>query len=196
MITGHVFIATSLDVFIARRDGSLDWLLTAAPLGEDHGYDAFMARMDGLIMGRKTYETVRGFDEWLYMKPVIVMSQTLHNTEVPDGLRGRVQITDEEPKLLFTRLQEAGWRNAYVDGGAVIRSFLRAGLISHITLTRVPVVIGDGLPLFGASGLDLRLSHQATRWFPSGLVQSQYSVTHAEPPDQDKRQDLSLDLAT
>jgi dihydrofolate reductase len=179
MLTGHVFIATSLDGFIARRDGALDWLLASAPSGEDHGYDRFMERMDGLVIGRNTYETARSFDAWPYTKPVVVMSRTLTNDDLPDELRGRLQITDEAPRPLFERLTREGWRHAYVDGGAVIRSFLAEGLIEEVILTRAPVLIGGGLPLFGATARDLRLIHEATQAFPSGLVQSRYSLAQA-----------------
>lgn len=179
MLTGHVFIATSLDGFIARRDGTLDWLFASDPGGENHGYDAFIARMDGIIMGRGTYESVLTLGPWTYAKPVVVMSRTLTNDDLPDELRDRVQITDEAPKPLFERLAREGWRRAYVDGGAVIRSFLNEGLIEEVILTRAPVLIGDGLPLFGATTRDLRLVHEATETFPSGLVQSRYSLAPA-----------------
>lgn len=179
MTTGHVYIATSLDGFIARCDGSLDWLFAAAGQGEDHGYDRFMASMDGIIMGRGTYETVRGFGAWPYAKPVVVMSRSLSNADLPEELADRVQITDEAPRALLERLGREGWSRAYVDGGAVIRSFLAEGLIEDVILTRAPVLIGDGLPLFGETGRDLRLVHQNTQAFPSGLVQSHYQVAQA-----------------
>lgn len=179
MLAGHVYIATSLDGFIARRDGSLDWLFASTTPGEDHGYDRFMGRMDGLVMGRGTYETVRGFGTWPYTKPVVVLSRTLTNADRPNELRDRVQITDEAPRPLFERLAREGWRHAYVDGGAVIRSCLAEGLIEEVILTRAPVLIGEGRPLFGAAGRDLRLVHEATEAFPSGLVQSRYSLAQA-----------------
>lgn len=176
MVTGHVFIATSLDGFIARPDGGLDWLLSAAGPGEDHGYDRFMGRMDGIVMGRRTYETVLGFGGWPYAKPVVVMSRSLADGDIPDDLRGRVRVTAAAPRHLFDSLSREGWRHAYVDGGAVIRAFLAEGLIEEVILTRAPVLIGDGLPLFGALGRDLRLRHRGTEAFPSGLVQSRYAL--------------------
>jgi dihydrofolate reductase len=179
MLTGHVFIAASLDGFIARQDGTLDWLFASTTPGEDHGYDRFMERIDGVVMGRNTYETALGFGDWPYTKPVVVMSQTLTNDDLPDELRDRVQITDEAPRPLFERLTREGWRRAYVDGGAVIRSCLDEGLIEEVILTRAPVLIGEGLPLFGATTRDLRLVHEATEAFPSGLVQSRYRLPQA-----------------
>lgn len=176
MMTGHVFIATSLDGYIARLDGGLDWLFASDPGDEDHGYDAFIARMDGIIMGRGTYESVLTLGPWSYSKPVVVMSRSLADADVPAELAGRVRITDEPPRALFERLNREGWRRAYVDGGAVIRSCLAVGLIKDAILTRAPVLIGTGRPLFGPLDRDLRLVHERTQAFPSGLVQSHYSV--------------------
>ena len=177
MVTGHVFIATSLDGFIARRDGSLDWLFAASGQGEDHGYDRFMAGMDGVVMGRGSFEAVLGFGvPWPYAKPVVVLSRTLARGDLPEELRGRVAVSAEAPRPLFERLWREGWRRAYVDGGAVIRSFLADGLIADMVLTRAPVLIGDGRSLFGGAGPDRLLRHAETRAFPSGLVQSRYEV--------------------
>ncbi len=108
MTTGHVFIATSLDGFIARPDGSLDWLLSRDAPGEDHGYDTFMQRIDGLVMGRGTYEAVLGFDPWPYDKPVLVLSRTLAGTPVPDHLAGRVRFADLSPAEAMRQLASEG----------------------------------------------------------------------------------------
>jgi dihydrofolate reductase len=102
------------------------------------------------------------------------MSRSLAAGDVPPKLRDRVRVTAEPPRVLFDRLGREGLQQAYVDGGAVIRSFLAEGLITEMILTRVPVLIGEGLPLFGGTGLDLRLVHEGTQAFPSGLVQSRY----------------------
>lgn len=182
MLTGHVFIATSLDGYIARPNGALDWLMESTRPGEDNGFERFMAHMDGIVMGSGTYRAVLGFEAWPYDKPVVVMSRRLGNDGVPGHLRGRVEITGEEPRAVFRRLSNAGWRRAYVDGGAVIRSFLREDLIVELTVTRAPVLIGKGLPLFGAIGRDVRLVHEETQAFASGLVQSRYRVSRREPP--------------
>ena len=98
MPTGHVFIGTSLDGFIARRDGAIDWLTGFSSLGEDHGYDAHINRVDGIIMGRGTFETVKGFEPWPYSKPVLVLSRTLAQTDIPDALRGKVEIINASPQ--------------------------------------------------------------------------------------------------
>ena len=183
MVTGHVFIATSLDGFIARQGGGLDWLFASDPGGENHGYDAFMARMDGIIMGRGTFESVLTLGPWSYPKPVVVMSRSLTDADVPADLAGRVRITAEPPRPLFERLSREGWRRAYVDGGKVIRSCLAEGLIEDLILTRAPVLIGTGRPLFGSLEQDLRLVHQGTEAFPSGLVQSRYCFSSPTQAD-------------
>jgi dihydrofolate reductase len=177
MTTGHVFIATSLDGFIARRDGSLDWLIKQPTDGEDHGYDAFMASVDGLVMGRGSFETVLAFEAWPYEKPVIVMSRSLAEADIPASLRPKVRLSRATPRALMQELAAEGWQRAYIDGGKLIQSFLREGLIADITLTRVPVLIGQGRPLFGDLPQDIVLEHLSTRGFRSGLVTSKYRVT-------------------
>jgi dihydrofolate reductase len=180
MVTGHVFIATSLDGFIARSDGGLDWLLSRDDPGEDHGYDAFLKGMDGIVMGRGSFEAVRALGvPWPYPKPVVVLSRSLAPEALPPDLRGHVEVTPEPPRPLCERLARQGWRRVYVDGGAVIRSFLAEGLIADMVLTRIPVLIGQGLPLFGSLPADLPLRHDTTHAYPSGLVQSRYLL---DPP--------------
>lgn len=174
MTEAHVFIATSLDGFIARPDGGIDWLEMPELAGEDHGYDAFVARMDGLIMGRATYETVLGFGDWPYNKPIWVLSRNLRS--LPAELEGRVRLLDASPREALAEAQAAGWARAYVDGGRLIQSFLAEGLISEMILSRLPVLLGAGRPLFGGLPCDVALTHLGTQSFPSGLVQSHYRV--------------------
>lgn len=176
MVTGHVFIASSLDGFIARPDGDLDWLMKQATEGEDHGYETFMASVDGLIMGRGSYEKVLTFGPWPYDKPVVVLSRSLSDRDLREDLAGRVRIADAGPRQIMATLAAEGWRRAYVDGGRVIQSFLREGLIADIALTRIPILLGDGLPLFGPLEHDIDLQHLATKTYPSGLVRSDYRV--------------------
>lgn len=182
MITGHVFIATSLDGFIARADGQIDWLESQDTGAEDHGYDTFMASVDGLIMGRGTFETVSAFSEWPYAKPVVVMSQTLESADIPSSLEGRVELSRETPTELMKRLSEKGWSRAYVDGGQVIQSFLRENLIETLTVTRIPILIGSGRPLFGEVPADIQLEHLETQSFPSGFVSSTYQTQKPATP--------------
>ncbi|PNY80916.1 dihydrofolate reductase family protein [Deinococcus koreensis] len=170
-----VYIATSLDGFIARPGGELDWLPGAEPtsppppVGEDHGYDAFMARVDTMVIGRGTFDTARDFSPWPYAgKRVIVLSRTLDAATLSQP----VEIHPGPVEVLARSLQ--GARGVYVDGGQTIQAFLRAGLIDELIVTRIPVLIGSGLPLFGALDADLWLQHIDTRTFPSGFVQSTY----------------------
>lgn len=180
MAFGKVFIATSVDGFIARDDGRIDWLPPGEP-GEDYGYAAFMASVDGIVMGRGTYDTVLGFEPWPFTKPVVVMSRTLDPADVPEHLADRLRISGAEPAHLVAQLQAEGWRQAYIDGGTLIRAFLRAGLIDEMVLTRVPVLIGSGRPLFGPLEQDLRLQCLDTRQYPNGLVSSRYRLEPAQP---------------
>ena len=177
MISGHVFIATSLDGFIARKDGDIQWLLSRDVAGEDHGYNAFIKNMDGIIMGKGSFEKVLTFETWHYTKPVIVLSKTLTDASIPNDLKDRVQILNLSPQGVMNRLSELGWKKVYVDGGQVIQSFLRDRLITDLVITQVPVLIGEGRPLFGPLNEDVELKHVETKAFPSGLVQSRYEVS-------------------
>ena len=175
-----VFIACSLDGFIARPNGNLDWLDQAAAsgIGEDHGYEAFMARVDTLVMGRGTFEKVLTFPAWPYAgKRVVVLSRSLAETDLPAHLRDVVELHGGTLTDLLPKLAES--RGVYVDGGQVIQSFLRAGLIDELIVTRLPILLGQGLPLFGALNNDLALEHVQTRVFQgSGFVQSVYRPVH------------------
>lgn len=176
MPTGHVFIATSLDGFIAREDGSLDWLLSRDAPDEDHGYTAFMQDIDGIVMGRGSYETVAGFDPWPYDLPVLVLSATLADRPVPDHLAGKLRFANLSPAAAMAMLGREGLRRVYVDGGQIVQAFLRDGLVEDMVVTQVPVLIGTGRRLFGPTGADIPLRHVQTRAFPSGLVQSRYQI--------------------
>lgn len=175
MPTGHVFIATSLDGFIARPDGGLDWLEAANSVGEDHGYQGFMDRIDGIVMGRATFDVALRFDPWPYDKALLVLSRTLAPADIPPQLADRITIVRSVSDAL-TQGRRRGWDRVYVDGGATIRAFLDAGAISDMVITRIPVLLGAGLPLFGPISEDIALRHIETRSFPSGLVQSRYEV--------------------
>ena len=167
-----IFIGTSLDGFIARVNGDLDFLPPGG--GEPHGYDEFITTVDALVIGRKTYETVLTFDTWPYgEKPVFVLStRTLAYTP----LGSVVERMSGDPAEIVSQLDARGIRHVYVDGGITIQRFLQAGLIQHLIITRVPVLIGTGIPLFGALQRDIALRHVATRQYASGLVQSEYLV--------------------
>lgn len=176
MITGHVFIAVSLDGYIARPDGGIDWLLSRDDPTEDHGYDAFIADKDMIVMGRGSYEQVAGFDAWPYDRPVLVLSARLAGTPVPARLEGKVRFADLTPADAMRAMEREGVRRVYVDGGRLVQSFLRANLIADMVITTAPVLIGAGRPLFGELPGDKSLSLVSSRSFPSGLVQSTYRL--------------------
>lgn len=168
-----VFVGTSLDGFIARPDGALDWL--PADGGEPHGYEEFMATVDAHVIGRKTFETVLGFGGWAYgRKPVFVLSSRPAEIVPPAG--AVCEAMAGTPREIVDRLAGRGFQHLYVDGGLTIQGFLRAELIQRLIITRVPVLLGSGIPLFGPLTQDIPLRHIATRWYPSGLVQSEYEV--------------------
>ena len=168
-----VFVATSLDGFIARENGGLDWLPENG--GEPHGYDEFMATVDALVIGRKTYETVLGFEKWPYgAKPVIVLSTTLSELNAPEG--AVCEVSSCSPSEVMVRLEERGTNHIYVDGGVTIQGFLTAGLIQRMTITRIPVLLGTGISLFGPVPHDIRFQHMWTKSYRSGMVQSEYAL--------------------
>jgi len=168
-----VFIGTSVDGFIARPNGDLDFLPAGG--GEPHGYNEFMASVDALVIGRKTFETVLAFPEWPYgtKRVVVLSSQPVDFSSVRGGVTEQMA---GAPADVVAKLAASGVQHIYVDGGITIQRFLRAGLVQRLTITRVPVLIGEGIPLFGSLPHDVRLRHVATQHYPSGLVKSEYEV--------------------
>lgn len=169
-----VFIATSLDGYIARSDGGIDWLSSVERPGEDHGFGEFYGSVDALVLGRKTWETALGFPEWPYAgKRVVVMSREAREGRHGEGFhRG-------PPEELAAALRADGVQRVYVDGGATIRGFLAAGLIDDLTVSVIPVLLGAGIPLFGEGVPETRLTLQGSRAYESGLVQLRYGVGRA-----------------
>ncbi len=167
-----VFVGTSLDGFIARTNGELDFLEAGG--GEPHGYDEFMATVDALVIGRNTFETVLAFGGWAYgKKPVFVLSSR-PIAPVPSG--AVVEQMSGAPADIVSQLAARSIGHIYVDGGVTIQRFLKAGLITRLIVTRVPVLIGTGIPLFGPLDRDIVLKHVATRPYAGGLVQSEYVI--------------------
>lgn len=173
-VKASIFVGTSLDGFIARPNGAFDFLSPGGVEPEPHGFEEFLATVDALVMGRNTYETVLPFPEWPYgPKPVFVLS----HRPLPAAPRGAVvERMAGTPPEVHAQLASRGFAHVYVDGGITIQAFLRAGLIQRLVISRVPVLIGAGIPLFGELDRDVPLRHIATRPFPSGLVQSEYAV--------------------
>jgi dihydrofolate reductase len=171
----HAFIAISLDGFIARQNGDVKWLDQIPKLeNEDYGYGALFARVDAMVLGRKTYEKVRSFDvPWPYEgKRVIVLSRT-ESTPEPDAPPNVERFAGQVTSLV-EKLSKEGVQAVYVDGGQMIQAFLRAGLLEEITITRVPILLGAGIPLFGTHEDDIPMQHIVTKAYSNGLVQSIY----------------------
>ncbi len=168
-----VFIGTSVDGFIARPNGNLDFLPEGG--GEPHGYNEFIATVDALVIGRKTFETVLAYPTWPYgdKRVVVLSSQPLDFSAVRGGT---VEQMSGTPAEIVAKLEASGARHIYLDGGITIQRFLRAGLVNRLIITRVPVLIGEGIPLFGSLPHDVHLQHVATQHYPSGLVKSEYRI--------------------
>ena len=153
-----VYIGTSIDGYISAPDGNLDWLnYVPVPEGDDLGFSAFMERIDAVVMGRKTFETLIGFGlGWCYPKPGIILSTTLKS--VPDEFKDHVQVASGTPREIFRLAQSQGFQSLYIDGGVTVRRFLRDDLIDEMIITEIPLLLGGGAPLFGE--LDQRLGFE------------------------------------
>jgi dihydrofolate reductase len=172
-MTASVFIGTSVDGFIARPNGDLDFLPEGG--GEPHGYNEFVASVDAIVIGRKTFETILAYPAWPYGdKRVVVLSSRPVDLSAVRG--GIVEQMGGPPDEIVSQLAARGIHHLYIDGGMTIQGFLRAGAIQRLIITRVPVLIGYGVPLFGTLPRDIRLDHVTTRYYPSGLVQTEYHV--------------------
>lgn len=172
-MTISVFIGTSVDGFIARPNGDLDFL----PLdgGEPHGYNEFIEGIDALVIGRKTFETVLAFESWPYgKKRVVVLSSNPLDLSAVKG--AVIEQMAGSPAEVVAKLAATGAHHLYIDGGVTIQGFFRAGLIQRLIITRVPVLIGEGIPLFGKLPRDIQLRHVSTQHYKSGLVKSEYQV--------------------
>ena len=177
-IETSVYIAATVDGFIARADDGLDWLEHDAG-GEDYGYASFRETLDTLVLGRRTYEQVLGFGgQWPYAGlKTLVWSRSLTTTDIPEPLRLQgVEVSALSPVQLLEEAGGRGLKHAWIDGGQTIKAYLAAGLVDVLTVTRLPILIGDGIPLFGALPTDIRLEHLNTRAFRSGVVQSSYAT--------------------
>jgi len=174
VIKFSVYIATSLDGFIARRNGDIDWLPAPENNGEDFGYAEFMSSVDCLVMGRNTFEKVLTFGNWPYDRKVIVLSS--RNLNIPSEIAKKAEALNLPPRELAQILAKRGMRHVYVDGGNTIQRFLADGLIDEMTITIIPILIGEGLPLFGAINNDINLELISSQSFGNGFVQNKYRV--------------------
>ena len=168
-----VYIATSLDGFIAKKDGGIDWLLeTPNPEGSDFGFSEFMKSVDAIVMGRNTFELVLTFSEWHYTKPVFVLSNTLQS--VPNNVTDKAEILSGNPESIIKELNSRGYKNFYIDGGITIQNFLDQELIDELIITRIPILLGDGIPLFAGLTKEQKFEHLNTEVYNNSLVKSHY----------------------
>lgn len=169
-----IFIATSLDGFIADKHGGIDWLHSIPnPDNEDMGYVAFTNSIDALIMGRRTFETVLGFDiDWPYSKPVFVLSNKLK--EIPESHKEKAFLVKGTLTEILKQIHGKGYERLYIDGGTTIRNFLKADLIDEMVLTRIPILLGGGASLFAELPNELRFELIGTKTYLNQLTQSHY----------------------
>ncbi|MHA2025841.1 MAG: dihydrofolate reductase family protein [Candidatus Thorarchaeota archaeon] len=173
-MTNYVYIAVSLDGFIATREGNLDWLTEIPnPENTDFGFAEFMKNIDAIVMGRKTFEKVLTFGTWPYTKPVFVPSS--RKITIPKNLDDKVKPITGTPKKIVKQLRNLGHQNLYIDGGVTIQGFLEQDLIDEMIITRVSILLGDGIPLFGKLTQKLRFMHKKTESLNENLVKSYYS---------------------
>jgi dihydrofolate reductase len=181
-MTISVFIGTSLDGFIARPNGSFDFLPEGG--GEPHGYNEFMATIDALVIGRNTFETVLLMKPWPYgnKRVVVLTTRPIDFSKVVEGKaeKSKVEKMAGSPAEIVAQLAATGAHHLYIDGGITIQRFLRAGLIQRLIITRVPVLIGEGIPLFSTLPHDIHLRHISTKSYPSGLVSSEYQIASSK----------------
>lgn len=182
-----VYIAASVDGFIAGPDGEIDWLhrpeYSAAAM-KGLSYETFIATVDALVMGRNSYEKVLTFGGWPYAEtPVVVLSS--RGVEIPPEAQGKVRVMAGAPQEIVDRLAAEGMRHLYIDGGVTIQRFLQARLIDEITITRIPILLGAGIPLFGLTGPEQRLRLIDAAASDNGFVQERYQVLRDDRPAGD-----------
>lgn len=172
-MSNFVYIATSLDGYIATSDGGLNWLTEVPnPDQNDYGFADFISGIDAIVMGRNTFDAILSFGMWPYDRPVFVLSD--HLTLVPEEVSGKAEIVSGDVTELVEELARRGYVNLYVDGGRTIQSFLAHDLIDQLIITRLPVILGDGIPLFGTLPRSIRFRHVQTVVYSDALVKSHY----------------------
>jgi len=169
-----VFIATSLDGYIADKNGGIDWLHSIPnPNNNDLGYVEFTKNIDALVMGRTTFETVCGFDiDWPYKKPVFVLSNTLN--EMPESYKGKAFLVKGSLHEILEQIHHKGYYRLYIDGGATIQSFLKEDLIDEMLITIIPIVLGGGYPLFSELSKELEFELIESKIFLNQMNQNHY----------------------
>jgi dihydrofolate reductase len=173
-MANYVYIAKSLDGFIATSDGEVEWLNEISnPEHSDFGFSEFISKIDAIVMGRNTYEKVLSFGVWPYEKPVFVLSNTL--TKLPDASIGKAEIMKGKPREIVSELKDRGFNNLYIDGGNTIQNFLSVDLIDEMIITTIPILLGEGIPLFGKLAKNIKFDHVKTQIVNDSLVMSHYT---------------------
>lgn len=170
----RVFIATSIDGFIADKNGKIEWLHSIPnPEQIDMGYSAFISEIDAIVMGRNSYETVLGFDiDWPYSVPVFVASSKLK--EVPEKLKDSVFLIKGTTIEIITEINRLGYNRLYVDGGRTISQFLQDDLIDEMIITVIPILLGNGTPLFIEIDKSLEFKCVESKTFLGCVAQNHY----------------------
>ena len=182
-----VFIATSVDGFIAKEDGSVDWLHRAGKPGvdlgdqSDMGFNDYLSSVDCMIMGRKCMDTIAGMnltpEQWPYGSiKIVVLSNTVK--EAPENLKGKVEMYSGDLNDLVAQLENDDFKHAYIDGGTTIQAFLNLKLINEMTITRAPILLGEGKPLFGKTFKDIKLTQAKAIAFANDFIQVSYQVSY------------------
>jgi dihydrofolate reductase len=169
-----VYIAASLDGFIARKNGDLDWLPPGKDGDEDFGYAEFILTIDHVVMGRNTFEKVLTFGGWHYDKKVIVL--TSRDLILPPELSGKVEALHLSPRELIREMERRGAKSIYLDGGVTIQRFLQESFVDEMTITTIPILLGEGQPLFGKLDKNIKLELLKSESFKNGFVQNKYKV--------------------
>lgn len=169
------YMAVSLDGYIADSDGGVDWLNEIPDSeGDDHGWAEFMAGIDALLMGANTFKVVQGFGVWHYEKPVFVASRSM--VEVPEGYEDKIELIQGDIAGMVAELEKRGHESIYVDGGLLVQRCLETELLNEMIITRIPIILGGGIPLFAVEGPRVKLRHVATKVLGAGMVQSHYCI--------------------
>jgi dihydrofolate reductase len=166
------YLGTSLDGFIARKDGDIDWLTQFANDEAIHAYEEFMNRIDAIVIGRGTFEKVLTFSSWPYKRKVFVLSNSVK--QLPDTLKDKAILLSMKPEELLRYLSSMGFSTIYVDGGKVIQDFLKKDMIDEMIIAKAPILIGSGIPLFNYIHTDLQFKHIRTAVQSNGLIRSYY----------------------
>ena len=174
-MTNYVYIAQSLDGYIAGPNGELDWLNEIDnPENSDLGFADFMDQVDALVMGRNTFEKVHSFGMWPYEKPVFVVSSKLK--DIPHNLSDKAFLISGNPREIVKSLSADGFENLYVDGGLLIQGFLESELIDRLIISTIPVILGNGISLFGKLDSRINLKFESSQVLLNQMVKTEYSV--------------------